>query len=216
MDAIAAVRAPVLANGKTGRESPIHVANVIRMSAVRARLKVDKPGHELGSGTGREWDSATLNSESSSRPGNRPDRARVPVVDVRTVEHKATAVRYGARAGVISDSVESSAKGKRVKFGLRESGEPDSQSEWAETGMHQSPMKSKLRNQIGTGNATKIPSLTVMRYPEGNSPGANVNGIVDKNSLLTSGRTETAPANIGSKASSGNGIETFVNNKWGH
>ena len=42
----------------------------------------------------------------------------MPVVDVRTVEHKATAVRRGARAGVISDSVESSANGKRVKFSL--------------------------------------------------------------------------------------------------
>ncbi len=88
------------------------------MSAVRARLKVDKPGHELGLGTGRELDSATLNTESSSRPGNRPDRARVPVVDVRTVDHKATAARRGARAGVISDSVESSAKGKRRNFSL--------------------------------------------------------------------------------------------------
>ena len=77
------------------------------MSAVRARLKVDKPGHERGSGTGREWDSTTLNSESSSRPVNRPDRARVPVVDVNTVDYKATAVRRGAQAGVISDSVES-------------------------------------------------------------------------------------------------------------
>ncbi len=28
--------------------------------------------------------------------------------------------------------------------------------------------------------------------PEGNSPGANVNGYVDNNSLLTSGKTETA------------------------
>jgi hypothetical protein len=85
---------------------------------VNARLKVNKPGHELGSGTGRELDSATLNTESSSRPGKRSDRARVSVVDVRTVEHKATAVRYGARAGVITNSVESSAKGKRVKFSL--------------------------------------------------------------------------------------------------
>ncbi len=58
----------------------------------------------------------------------------------------------------------------------------------------------------------KIPSRIVMRYPESSSPGANVNGIVDNNSLLTSGRTETAPANIGSKASSGNGIE-FVTDK---
>ena len=56
-----------------------------------------------------------------------------------------------------------------------------------------------------------------MRYPKGNSPGANVNGIVDNNLLRSSGRTETAPANIGSKsASSGHGIETFVNYKWGH
>ncbi len=76
--------------------------DVIRISAVRARLKVDKPDHERGSGTGREWDSATLNTESSSRPGNRPDRSRVPVVDVRTMKLNATAVRRGARAGVIS------------------------------------------------------------------------------------------------------------------
>ena len=83
MDATAAVRASVLANGKTGREFPIHVVDVIRLSAVKARLKVEKPshergsvtGHERGSGTGREWDSSTLNTESSSRPGNRPDRA---------------------------------------------------------------------------------------------------------------------------------------------
>ena len=32
--------------------------------------------------------------------------------------------------------------------------------------MHQSPMKSQLRNQNGTGNVTKIPRRTVMRYPE--------------------------------------------------
>ena len=70
-------------------------------------------------------------------------------------------------------------------------------------------MKSQLRNQNGTGNVTKIPSRTVMRYPEGNSPGANVNGYVDNNSLLTSGKTEAASANIGSKsASSEVGIET--------
>ena len=50
--------------------------------------------------------------------------------------------------------------------------------------------------------------------PEGNSPGANVNGIVDNNSLLTSGRTETASANFGSKASSGNGIETSSQGYW--
>ncbi len=47
-----------------------------------------KPGHELDSGTRRELDS---NTESSSRPGNRPDRARVPVVDVNTVEHNVLA-----------------------------------------------------------------------------------------------------------------------------
>ncbi len=95
IDAIVAFRASVLASGKIGREekSPIHVADVIRMSTVNARLEVNKPGHDLGSGTGREWNSTTLNSESSSKSRNRPDRARVPVVDVNTVEHKATAVR---------------------------------------------------------------------------------------------------------------------------
>ena len=56
-----------------------------------------------------------------------------------------------------------------------------------------------------------------MLYPEGNSPGANVNGYVKNNSLLTSGRTRVAPANIGStSASFGNGIKTFVNYGWGH
>ncbi len=102
------------------------MADVIRMSAVNARLEVIKPshergsvtGHERGSWTGRELDSATLNSKSSSRSGNMPNCARVPVVDVNTVDHKATAVRYEARAGVISDSVESSAGGKRGKFDL--------------------------------------------------------------------------------------------------
>ncbi len=44
--------------------------------------------------------------------------------------------------------------------------------------------------------------------------GAKVNGIVDNNSLLTSDRDGFC--NIGSKASSGNGIETFVNYEWGH
>jgi hypothetical protein len=85
----------------------------------------------------------------------------------------------------------------------------DSQRERAETGLHQSPMKSQLRNQNRTGDMTEIPSRNVMRYPEGDSPGANVNGYVESNSLLTSGRTGAAPANIGStSASSGIGIET--------
>ena len=107
----------MLASGKIGREekSPIHVADVIRMSAVNARLELNKPSHELGSvtshergsGTGREWDSATLNSESSSRPGNKPDRARVPVVDVNTVEHNALVIRRDIQAEMLSDSVES-------------------------------------------------------------------------------------------------------------
>ncbi len=75
MDAIVAFRAPVLASRKIGREekSLIHVADVIRMSAVNARLELNKPSHELGSvtshergsGTGREWDSETLNSKFS-------------------------------------------------------------------------------------------------------------------------------------------------------
>jgi hypothetical protein len=56
-----------------------------------------------------------------------------------------------------------------------------------------------------------------MRYLEGNSPGANVNGYVENKSLLTSGRKRAAPANIISmSASFGNGIEKFVNYKWGH
>ncbi len=174
---------------------------------MNARLKVNKPSHGLDSGTGRELDSATLNSEPSLRLGNTPDCARVPVVDVNTVEHKATAVRYGARAGVIFVNVKSSAKVKRVKFDLRESGKPDSQSERVETGVQQSPMKSQLRNL--KWNQKRDENTQPDRV--GNSPGANVNGIVDNNSLLTSGRTETSPANIASKASSGNGIETFVN-----
>ncbi len=66
------------------------------MSAVRVWLKVDKPGHERGSGTGREWDSATLNTESSSRPGNRTDRARVPVVDLETAKLIQAGVSFAA------------------------------------------------------------------------------------------------------------------------
>ena len=88
------------------------MADVIRMSAVTARLEVNKPGHELGSGTRREFNSATLNTESSSRPGNRPDRAGVPVVGVNTVDRNALVIRRDTQAEMRSDSVESSAKGK--------------------------------------------------------------------------------------------------------
>ncbi len=104
MDAIVAFRAPVLASGKIGREekSLIHLADVIRMRAVNARFQLNKPGHELGSGTSRELDSATLNSESSLRSGHRPDRARVPFVDVNTVEHNALVIRRDTQAGVIA------------------------------------------------------------------------------------------------------------------
>ncbi len=56
MNAIVAFQAPVLANGKIGRneKSQIHVADVIRMSAVNARLELNKPSHELSSVTGHE------------------------------------------------------------------------------------------------------------------------------------------------------------------
>ncbi len=92
------------------------------------------------------------------------------VVDVNTVEHNVLVIRHDTQAGLLSDSVQSSAKGKRVKFDLRESGEePESQSARAETILYQSSMKSQSRNQNGTGNVTKIPSWTMMRYPEGNS-----------------------------------------------
>jgi hypothetical protein len=75
--------------------------------------------------------------------------------------------------------------------------------------MQKSPMKSQLQNQNRTGNMTKIPSRTVMRYQIGNLPGANVNGYVESNSLFTSGRTEAAPEKIGSTStSSGVGIDT--------
>ncbi len=118
MDAIVAVRAPVLASGKIGRESLINVADVIRMSAVTARLEVNKPGHELGSGTRRELNSATLNTESSSKPGNRPDRVGVPVVGVNTMDRNALVIRLDTQAKMRSDSVESSVKGKCRNFGL--------------------------------------------------------------------------------------------------
>ena len=39
-------------------------------------------------------------TKSSLRPRSRSDRTDVSVVGVNTVEHKATALRYGARAGV--------------------------------------------------------------------------------------------------------------------
>ncbi len=83
----------------------------------------------------------------------------MPVVDVNTVEHKATAVRFGARAGVFSNSIESSAGGKRGKFNLRKSGlEPDSQSERAETGVHQSPMKVSYGTKMEPGTGRKYPA----------------------------------------------------------
>ncbi len=91
--------------------------------------------------------SATLNTESSSRPGNRPDRAGVPVVGVNTVDRNALAIRRDTQTEMRSGILESSAKGKRVKFGLSKSGEKQIESERAETGVHQSPMKSQLRNK---------------------------------------------------------------------
>ncbi len=79
----------------------------------------------------------------------------MPVVGVSTV---ALVIRRDTQAEMRSDSVELSAKSKRRNFGLWKSVEEQIESERAETGVHQSPMKSPSRNKNGTGNMTKIPS----------------------------------------------------------
>ena len=48
---------------------------------------------QVMSETGRELNSAVTIKESSSIPGNKPDRADVPVVDVNIVEHNASVIR---------------------------------------------------------------------------------------------------------------------------
>ncbi len=53
-------------------------------------------------------------------------------------------IRRDTQTGVHSGSVESFGKGKRRNFGLWKSGEKQIESERAETGVHESPMKSLL------------------------------------------------------------------------
>ena len=74
---IVAYRAPVLADGKIGREekSPIHVADVMRMSGLNSESFEKK--------TSRGEVPAT---ESSSRSGSRSGRAEVPIVGVKRAE----------------------------------------------------------------------------------------------------------------------------------
>ncbi len=86
---------------------------MVCMSDMNARLDETKPGHEQSSGTGRELNSATLNTESGLKPENKPGRSDLPVVDVN-MKQKASVIRRDTQAGVSSDSVESSAKSKRV------------------------------------------------------------------------------------------------------
>jgi hypothetical protein len=130
MKHIVAFRAPVLAGGKTGREekSPIHVADVIRMSDSNSRGRGEVPATELNarlgvkSGLGVKLSRGDFPAtESDSRPGVGSGHRDEPgTVGVNTAEHKATAARYGARAGVISGSVESFAtmNSKRMRFVL--------------------------------------------------------------------------------------------------
>ena len=236
MTHIVAFRAPVLAGGKIGREekSPIHVADVIRMmNANSGRDEVSDRreirAKELSIRLGVKSNQGTNHPvESSLRSGSRSGRRDEPAtVGVNTAEHKATASRYGARAGVSlvkSGSVESLVRDKRVRFDLREFGDgPNSQSEEAEADAgsregHRSGDVQRHENLSGRSSSDQatIPSRTVMRYQEGNSLGTSTGRHVGSNPLLSPQQTEAAPANIGKQGvSSNNGTEIFVSHKWG-
>ena len=227
MTHIVAFRAPVLADEKIGREekSPIHVADVVRMMNASSGLgsksnRRDDLATELSARLGVKSVQGTLPVESSSRPGVGYGRRDEPVtVGVKTAEPKALAPRNG-QARV----VESSARSKRVRFDLREFGDgPNSQSEMAEADVrshegHRSSDERRHENRsVGRpSDAATIPSRTVMRYQEGNSPRPSTGRHVSLNSRLSPERTEAAPANIGrTSASSDEGTDVFVSHKWG-
>ena len=111
---VVAYRAPILADGRKGREekSPIHVADVIRMSGLDSVSRGEVQA-----------------AKSSSRSGGRSDRADVPVVGVNTVGHKEQYSDGRLESGVTTNSVEPLAKkySKRVRFDLCEFGEGPSQ-----------------------------------------------------------------------------------------
>ena len=102
MKHIVAFRAPVLAGGKIGREekSPIHVADVIRMSDSNSRGRGEVPATELNarlgvkSGLGVKLSRGDFPAtESDSRPGVGSGHRDEPgTVGVNTAEHKATAL----------------------------------------------------------------------------------------------------------------------------
>ena len=102
-----------------------------------------------------------------------------------------------------------------MRFDLREFGEgPNSQSEMVEASVSEDISRRSsevLRQENRSGGSPSkprlIPSRTVMRYPEGTSPGSSVDGYVDSNSL-PSPRSKAAPATISrSGATSGNGTK---------
>ena len=202
------------------------MADVIRMSGVnlssRERNSVARTtqGEGLATESGRGKGPAT---KSSSRSGSRSDCAEVPIVDDNTAVHKVLETRRGTGTGVQTDSVESLAKCKRVKFDLKEYGEgPNSRGGEAEADVSADTSRRSsevLRRENLSGGSPSdtmtIPSRIVMRS-NGDPPGADSSRHARSNSLLSSQRTEAAPASIrGSGASSGNGTEIFVSHKWG-
>ena len=202
------------------------MADVIRMSGLNSESFEKKTSRGEVPATSRGEVPAT---ESSSRSGSRSGRAEVPIVGVKSVEHKGRAVRREAGTGVQSDSVESLAKKncKRVRFDLREYGDgPYSQGGVAETEMSADTSRRSsevLRRESRSGGSpsddtTTIPSRILMQS-KGNSLGSDPGRHAGSNSLLSPQRTEAAPSvrSIrGSGASSGNGTDIFVSHKWGH
>ena len=99
MKHIVAFRAAVLAGGKIGREekSPIHVADVIRMSDSNSRGQGEVPATELNARLGVKSGLGVKSSrgdfpatESDSRPGVGSGHRDEPgTVGVNTAEHKA-------------------------------------------------------------------------------------------------------------------------------
>ena len=171
---IVAYRAPVLIAGQIGREekSPIHVADVIRMSNQNSLSRGEVPARS-------EEDSP---KKSSSRPrGGSGNRDESTTVGVNTEDHKDQEPRRKVGSGVESVSVESLAKenSKRVRFDLREFGDgSNSQGGAAETVSADTSRRSseglrqESRSGRGSSDATIIPRRVEMQH-QGDPLGAD-------------------------------------------
>ena len=179
---IVAYRAPVLAGGRVGREekSPIHVADVIRMS-------------QNGPGESPE-------TESNSRLAG---KSRVGVVDLNGVRKVHTG-HDNPTSGVItvdpnevhavhtgSDRIETSVvRNARVRFDVQDSGEIREQVGGAEGEPAGSDRRVETRGIIPR---TKIPSRTVTRIQDGTPIEVVTDRHVGQNSLSPPERIQAAP-----------------------